>query len=180
MLFISILLYFLSGYGMTKGILDYSFAKSLHSTILPMIALTAFVIHTFFATRITFIRWRVWNNVVKVIWASVYILGFGVFVFLQFFIAKPTKPTTTQPTSQKQPQTVSQEKIFTLEELSKYDGKNGNPAYVAVDGVVYDVTMVFRNGIHYEHLAGQELSQAFYTKHVKQQITKYPVVGKLQ
>ena len=31
---------------------------------------------------------------------------------------------------------------FTLEELGEYDGQDGNDAYVAVDGVVYDVTDV--------------------------------------
>ena len=31
---------------------------------------------------------------------------------------------------------------LTLDQLKQYDGKNGNPAYVAVDGVIYDsVTM---------------------------------------
>ena len=35
-----------------------------------------------------------------------------------------------------------EEKIFTEKELGKYDGQNGNPAYVAIDGVVYDVTNV--------------------------------------
>ncbi len=33
-------------------------------------------------------------------------------------------------------------KVFTLDELAQFDGKNGNPAYVAVDGKVYDVTDV--------------------------------------
>ena len=31
-------------------------------------------------------------------------------------------------------------KTFTKEELSKYDGQNGQPAYVAIEGVVYDVS----------------------------------------
>ncbi|GAK02992.1 hypothetical protein JCM19037_1267 [Geomicrobium sp. JCM 19037] len=34
------------------------------------------------------------------------------------------------------------EQVFTLEELAEYDGQDGNDAYVAVDGVVYDVTGV--------------------------------------
>ena len=34
------------------------------------------------------------------------------------------------------------EKIFTLDELKNYDGKEGRKAYIAVDGVVYDVTNV--------------------------------------
>jgi len=31
-------------------------------------------------------------------------------------------------------------KTFTVDELAKYNGKNGNPAYIAVDGKVYDVS----------------------------------------
>ena len=39
---------------------------------------------------------------------------------------------------------------LTLEELAEYDGKDGNPAYIAVDGVIYDVTDVsfWRGGEH--------------------------------
>ena len=29
---------------------------------------------------------------------------------------------------------------LTLEELAKFNGKDGNPAYVAVDGIIYDVS----------------------------------------
>ena len=34
------------------------------------------------------------------------------------------------------------EQTFTLEQLAQFDGQNGNKAYIAVDGVVYDVTDV--------------------------------------
>ncbi|HWP96475.1 MAG TPA: cytochrome b5 domain-containing protein [Syntrophomonadaceae bacterium] len=42
------------------------------------------------------------------------------------------------------------QKVFTVEELAKYDGKNGNPAYIAANGVVYDVSNSkdFVNGVH--------------------------------
>ncbi len=33
-------------------------------------------------------------------------------------------------------------KTFTREELKKYDGQNGNPAYVAINNRVYDVTHI--------------------------------------
>ena len=54
-----------------------------------------------------------------------------------------------------------EEKIFTEEELGKYDGQNGNPAYVAIDGVVYDVTNVsaWNGGVHHGNKAGQNVSE---------------------
>lgn len=53
---------------------------------------------------------------------------------------------------------------FTLEQLKKFDGKNGNPAYVAVDGVVYDVSALpaWKNGEHKHGLkAGNDLTVEF-------------------
>lgn len=49
-------------------------------------------------------------------------------------------------------------KTFTLDELAQYDGKNGNDAYVAVDGIVYDVTNAakWQNGSHYGVQAGTD------------------------
>ena len=45
-------------------------------------------------------------------------------------------------------------KQFTKETLSNYDGKNGRPAYIAVNGIVYDVT----NGEHHGIRAGKDVS----------------------
>lgn len=52
---------------------------------------------------------------------------------------------------------------MTLKELKQYDGKNGNQAYVAYKGKVYDVTKSaeWQNGSHYGvHDAGLDLTQA--------------------
>ncbi len=51
---------------------------------------------------------------------------------------------------------------FTLEELAKYDGKEGRPAYVAYNGKVYDVTEanLWIDGNHMgEHNAGKDLTE---------------------
>lgn len=68
---------------------------------------------------------------------------------------------------------------FTRTELARYNGEGGRPAYVAVNNVVYDVTTVFIDGIHFAHLAGQELTGAFLRQHIPAALAGYPVVGRL-
>lgn len=200
-LLISILAYMLSGYGMTKGIFNSQTARFMHRNILPTITMIAFVGHTSLAVRTAMMRKRIWNKFTKIILILAYTIGFLFFIYLEVFIMRDsapatTKTTTTQSVETPKPAQVSnipepdintqvsedgeQQKTFTLEELSKYDGKNGNPPYVAVDGLVYDMTDVFEGGRHYEHFAGEELTDAFYTKHAKKEIAKYPVVGILE
>lgn len=72
---------------------------------------------------------------------------------------------------------------LTLEELKQYDGKNGNPAYVAVDGVIYDVTNVkeWKGGEHNGYSAGNDLTDIIKNKspHGVSKLKGVPVVGKL-
>lgn len=56
---------------------------------------------------------------------------------------------------------MESERIFTEMELRRYNGDRGTPMYVAVDGVVYDVSDCphWRNGMHEGlHFPGQDLS----------------------
>ena len=72
---------------------------------------------------------------------------------------------------------------LTLEELAAYDGKNGNPAYVAVDGVIYDVTNAkgWDNGTHNGYSAGQDLTDAIQkAPHGESVLKDLPVVGTLK
>lgn len=57
---------------------------------------------------------------------------------------------------------VDDPSTFTLEELAAFDGKGGNLAYVAVAGVVYDVTDVpaWSGGKHNGNFAGQDATEA--------------------
>ena len=53
-------------------------------------------------------------------------------------------------------------RAFTREELARYDGRGGRPAYVAFKGTVYDVTAApsWAHGIHFaEHRAGADLTE---------------------
>lgn len=44
---------------------------------------------------------------------------------------------------------------FTRAELARFNGQNGQPAYVAVSGTVFDLTTVFIQGKHFMHLTGR-------------------------
>ncbi|KLO20999.1 hypothetical protein X275_10230 [Marinitoga sp. 1197] len=51
--------------------------------------------------------------------------------------------------------------IYSFDELKKFNGKNGNKAYVAVNGIVYDVShsKLWKNGEHKgKHEAGNDLT----------------------
>jgi len=73
-------------------------------------------------------------------------------------------------------------KSFTKEELAKYDGKDGNPAYIAVDGTVYDVTDVpqWKDGMHADkYEAGKDVTNELNTQapHSASKMDGVPVVG---
>lgn len=73
-------------------------------------------------------------------------------------------------------------KTFTLQELKTFDGKNGNPAYVAVNGKVYDVSKssAWRNGLHAGYKAGEDLTNDMQNSpHGVRVLEGLPVVGKL-
>jgi len=72
---------------------------------------------------------------------------------------------------------------LTLDQLKQYDGKNGNLAYVAVDGIIYDVSNVakWKNGDHNGYSAGNDLTDIIknVSPHGVKNLEGLPIVGKI-
>jgi len=96
--------------------------------------------------------------------------------FLNNLQLEQKKPDSKQPGQLPQ-------KTFTLEELTRYNGRDGQPAYIAVNGIVYDVTnsAAWAAATHFGLTAGKDLSQQFAGCHEGQQqiLNSLPVVGRL-
>ena len=109
-----------------------------------------------------------------------------------------TAEVTTQPSQATDNETQSQENadmaqatataeqvtlpVFTAETLAQYTGQDDNPAYVAVDGKVYDVTNVpqWRSGSHFGRFqAGVDLTEEIKTlsPHGVAKLNGVPIVG---
>lgn len=76
--------------------------------------------------------------------------------------------------------TVEETTVFTEESLSLYNGEDGNPAYVAVDGIVYDVTDVKAwQSPHGSGLTpGKDYSEEITkSPHGKKNLEGLPIVG---
>lgn len=76
---------------------------------------------------------------------------------------------------------------MTLSELSKFDGKDGHPAYVAVNGVIYDLTesRLWRGGEHDpskgKAIAGRDLTEVLKeSPHGDKHLKDFPIVGYLK
>lgn len=73
-------------------------------------------------------------------------------------------------------------KIYTLAQLALRNGQDRPEIWCAYKGLIYDVgsSRLWRNGKHYEHWAGQdlthELKDAPHTEHV---FDKFEVVGRI-
>lgn len=103
---------------------------------------------------------------------------------------EPLPQQGQQETAQEQhipgsePSLDQEQRSFTIEELAYYDGLNGKPAYVAVNGIVYDVSAVVRwaGGRHFGMQAGRDLSAQFMGCHrgIMDRLNKLPKVGILE
>ena len=87
---------------------------------------------------------------------------------------------------QKTDETIDAEDLIelTLEELSYYDGKEGRPAYIAVNGDIYDVTnsIFWQLGMHNSYAAGQDLTDPIINEspHGIAYLSRVPLIGRIK
>ncbi len=78
---------------------------------------------------------------------------------------------------------MSELKTYTKFQLALYNGQEKPQIWVAYKGLIYDVTesRLWRNGKHYEHWAGQDLTDELEdAPHTNQVFQKFKVVGQLK
>lgn len=92
-----------------------------------------------------------------------------------------TTAAATTATSQTEATSAGLE--LTLEELSEFNGKDGKPAYVAVDGIIYDVTAspAWKDGGHNGFEAGKDLTDEIknVSPHGVVKLENVPEIGRL-
>ena len=69
---------------------------------------------------------------------------------------------------------------YTLQQLASRNGQDRDEIWVAYKGVIYDVrkSRLWRNGRHYEHRAGQDLTEELSdAPHTDQVFDKFEVIG---
>ena len=78
---------------------------------------------------------------------------------------------------------MAEERKFTVEELSKFNGRDGNPAYIAYQGKVYDMSQssFWLDGDHLgAHQAGKDLTvELELAPHGPENLDRVKQVGKL-
>ncbi|OOQ58116.1 cytochrome b5 domain-containing protein [Mucilaginibacter pedocola] len=77
---------------------------------------------------------------------------------------------------------MSELPTYTKSQLALRNGQDKPQIWVALRGIIYDVTesRLWRNGKHYEHWAGQDLTEELAdAPHTESVFAKFEVVGKL-
>ena len=82
----TVVLFFVTSYGMEKGFLDQKTTRWLHTDFLPVVGAVAFIMHTGPAVRMALICNKLWNKITKTIFFAIYIFLAAGFVWAAFFI----------------------------------------------------------------------------------------------
>lgn len=73
--------------------------------------------------------------------------------------------------------------VYTRAQLALRNGQDKPEIWVALNGMIYDVTLsrLWRNGKHYEHWAGQDLTPELAdAPHTEKVFDKFKIIGVLQ
>ncbi len=74
-------------------------------------------------------------------------------------------------------------KIYNRQQLALRNGQDKPEIWVAFRGIIYDVSIsrLWKNGMHYEHWAGQDLTDELqFAPHTEKVFKKFKVIGQLQ
>lgn len=115
---------------------------------------------------------------------NIYKISLSIIIIITILISAGCGVSKTQkPDEITEPKIVTEtEIILTLEELSEYDGQDDNPAYIAVDGIIYDVTKVRQwfGGKHMGFTAGMDVTDEINdSPHGIVKLKGVPIIGKL-
>ncbi len=125
-------------------------------------------------------------------WDTFYTTRFGIllsikiFLFLIMFSSALVVTIFIGPRLRKQRAAVQKGDTCacTPDDLSRNDGKEGRPAYVAYNNMIYDVSRsrLWKDGSHMrKHLAGNDLTDALKTApHGEDKVLAMPVIGALR
>ena len=73
--------------------------------------------------------------------------------------------------------------VYTRSQLALRNGQDKPEIWIAFEGLIYDVSesRLWRNGKHYEHWAGQDLTRELKdAPHTRSVFEKFKVVGALE
>jgi predicted heme/steroid binding protein len=173
--------FMVSGYALTQGWLNTAVVRFIHVRLLPIPIGLVFAYHSGYAIHTLLKRRRWWTVAGKVAlgsYAVIVSLGLLSLDWAAKAATASTQRTSGGTTSAKQ-QADQSVKRYSAQDLAQYDGQNGRPAYVAIHGVVYDVSTLYRGGNHFGCWAGKDVSQGFSRKHPMSLVRLYPKVGVL-
>jgi len=181
-LLVTMFLYFVSGYGMTKGLIDNELAVNIHNNWLPIILISAFSVHTCYALSLALKRWRLWNTATKIILVLIYIIFFGFFICINSFPSGINKKSTNTNNTINQEKEVEEEDDndavapnqntttnsskntgYTAVEVSNHN--TVNDCWIIISSVVYDVSSYTHSGPQSHIFCGKDNTSALSKEH---------------
>jgi hypothetical protein len=92
--------YFITGYGMSKGVISPDLSKLIHNSVPPIPAIAAFAFHSAYGIHVALKRWKVWRPawaITLIVYVTVLITGVIVFqTAVKSKASEPSAPTTIE------------------------------------------------------------------------------------